>query len=82
MNKPPMLPKGSPELYAKAVELHKLAFKKEKYNKERYQKKTGHMIRALFGHYAWTLKDLENPELERIIDICEHKIERKNRRCA
>ncbi len=69
----PMLPKGSSELYKKAVELHKLAYKKDHWNKEKYQKRLGHMLQNLYGKSVWTLKDLNDTQLEQVIAYCEKK---------
>lgn len=70
----PMPPKGSPKLYKKACELHKRVFNKAIWNKDKYKVKTGHMLQSLYGRSVWTLKDLNDNELLKIIEICENKI--------
>ncbi len=77
--KAPMPPKGDVELYEKAVELHKSAYKRVKDSKEAYKIKLGHMLQHLFGKSVWTLKDLRDEQLEVVIDFCEKKIEKNKR---
>ena len=71
-----MPPKGSPELYAQAVEIHKKAFKKEQWNREKYQKSTGHILQSIFGKAVWTLKDLDDTGLNHVIKWAEHKLDK------
>ncbi len=72
--KPPMQPRGSVELYSKAADIHKKAYKRLSWNGEKYKLKTGHMLQKLFGKSVWTLKDLNDDELLKIIDFSEKKL--------
>jgi hypothetical protein len=72
-----MPPKGSPELYQKAVELHKIAYKRPSWNGEKYKKKLGHMLQMVFGKSVWTFKDLSDGQLEVIINYAEAKIRKQ-----
>ncbi len=64
-------------LLEKAKRLHKIAFKKESWNRERYKRKTGSMLQNLFGIDVWTLEDLNQDQLEQIVTRCEKKIDKK-----
>lgn len=79
VEKAPTPPKGNLELYEKAVELHKSAYKRVNDDKEAYKVKTGHMLQHLFGKSVWTLKDLRDEQLEIVIGFCNEKIERNKR---
>lgn len=67
-------PRGTLELYEKTVKIHKQAYKKDIWSNEKYKIKTGHMIRSIFGHPYWTLKDLEDDQLSKVIDFCNIQI--------
>ena len=72
----PLPPKGNPALYKKAVDLHQKAYQKEVWNKEKYGKKTGYMLQMIFGKGVWTLKDLDDVQLLRIIELAEYKLKK------
>ncbi len=78
MNKAPLPPKGDPALYEKAVRLHKEAYKKEAWDSAKYSKKVGFHLRGIFRDNVWTLKDLNNTELLKIIELSVEKIEYNN----
>jgi len=80
MMKEPMQPKGDLELYKKAVEIHKSAYKKPTWNKEKYNKKVGFMLRSMFEEGVWTFKDLNDKQLLLIIEIATKKDEKKRSR--
>jgi hypothetical protein len=74
-----MTPKGNFELYTKAVELHEKVYRRASWDKEKYQIKIGHMLQGLFGKYVWTLKDLSDEQLWKVIEIASLKFnKRKN----
>jgi hypothetical protein len=79
MLKEPMPPKGSLELYEKAAEIHKLAYKKGGMNSERYKKRMGYMLQNLFGKEVWTLKDLNDAQLKAVIGLAQMKAEKNGR---
>lgn len=73
----PMEPKGSRELYDKAVELCQSAYRKPQWSKEKYGKSMGHFIKSVFGKNFWTLKDLNDNQLKKMIHYAELKLAKK-----
>ncbi len=74
MEKPPMPPTGSLDLYEKAVQLHKDAYKKDKWDKEQYKDHVGYKLQSLFGKGVWTFKDLNDEQLRYIIQKSEARL--------
>lgn len=72
-----MPPKGSQGLYDKAVEIHKTAYFGKCKTKEEYKRKTGFMLQNLFGKGVWTLKDLNDEQLNKVIEVSQQQIDKK-----
>jgi len=40
---------------------------------------TGHMLQMLFGKKVWTIKDLDDDQLQKAVEICSEKLNRDHR---
>ncbi len=79
----PMPPKGDPELYAKAQALVKEAwpriFKKKGGHSKSKGGGFGYVLQAVLGNKdVWTLKDLDDYQLQDIIYKAHKRIDQKN----
>lgn len=79
MDRAPMKPKGTVELYNKARKMHKALYHKEAWDKEKYKKKIGFQLMGLFGKEFFTFKDLDDTQLNQTIDIMKNKVKKHPR---
>ena len=76
-----MEPKGNKDLYEHAKEMMKEAYKKPKHNGKRYDKMLGHLLQSLFqSKDVWTLKDLDDAQLLKLMGQADEIIKRKRER--
>lgn len=75
-----MEPIGNMDLYNHAQEMMEEAYKKDIWSKKRWEKKLGHLLQNVFNKKdIWTLKDLDDYRLLKIMEMADFKIKKTNK---